>query len=114
MQCNEDDIFKTIKEKFAHKVNVKSEYLYFVFNGKYIEPNEIIKNIFSTELKNKSQIKVLVFKYNDDSTLKLNNNDNKISSDIICPKCGDICQIELKNYKYNFIGCKQGHVINEK
>ena len=113
MQCNEDDIFKTIKEKFAQKVKIKSEHLYFLFNGKYIEPNEIIKDIFSNELKNKIEIKVLVFKYNDESVVKLNNNDNKISSDIICPKCGDICQIELKNYKFNFIGCKNGHIIND-
>ena len=114
MQCNENDIFKTVKEKFAQKVNIKSEYLYFLFNGRYIESNETIEKIFSNELKNKSTIKVLVFKYNDESTVKIkNNNDNKISKDIICPKCGDICQIEIKNYKFNFICCKQGHVIND-
>ena len=114
MQCNENDIFKNIKEKFAHNVNIKSKDLYFLFNGKYIEDNDVIKNIFVNELKNKSIIKVLVFKYNDDSTVKLkNNNDNKISTDVICPRCGDICQIIIKDYKFNFLGCKQGHIIND-
>ena len=113
IQCVENDIFKKVIEKFSQKVKTKSKNLYFLFNGKIIEPDQIVKDIFSNEIKNNSIIQVLVFVNSDINTVVVNNNDNKLSSDIICPKCENVCQIAINDYKFNFLGCKQGHTVND-
>ena len=37
---------------------------------------------------------------------------NKESKFIICPKCKENSRIIINNYKFNFNGCKNGHIIN--
>ena len=32
------------------------------------------------------------------------------SKDIICPKCKEVCQFEIKDYEINLFGCKNGHI----
>ena len=39
----------------------------------------------------------------------INTKTSMISKDVICPICKEICQLEFKDYKINFFGCKKGH-----
>ena len=47
----------------------------------------------------------------------LNNDNNReikeiISKDIICPECGEIIFINIKDFKINLYGCKNNHKMN--
>ena len=41
---------------------------------------------------------------------KNNNNDNNKLKDIICNICKEKCFIKIKDYTFNFYGCKNNHI----
>ena len=43
---------------------------------------------------------------------RYNKNEDNLQSEIICPECKENCIINIKDYKINLFGCKNGHNIN--
>ena len=112
IQCNENDILKNIIETFSHKAKEKPSKLCFLFSGKNLDinSNQKIGEVFNKEIRNKSNIQILVYNFGTQSTILKN---FKISKDIICPNCKQESQIEIKDYKISFYGCKNGHIIKD-
>ena len=109
IQCSEKDFFKVAVDKFAVKVNVNPSNLYFLYSGSMkIELNKKIEVLFKNELESKNKIQILTYLKEEEEESQRNN--IKISKELICPKCGLPCLIEIKDYKVSFSGCKNEHI----
>ena len=106
IQCQEKDLFKVAVEKFANKVGVNQSDLYFLSNGKNIEPSQKVGEVFKNEIKQKNKIQILVYSAED----KKPSQNINTSKEIICPKCSEPCLIDIRDYKIYFSGCKKGHM----
>lgn len=106
IQCQEKDFFKVAVEKFANKVGVNQSDLYFLSNGKNIEPSQKVGEVFKNEIKTKNKIQILVYSAED----KKPSQNINTSKEIICPKCSEPCLIDIRDYKIYFSGCKKGHM----
>ena len=92
-----------------------------VFNRYLVEKNKDINDVLflsngnkiKEELKvdefsnNENEISILVYDISDQ------NNENKEIlkqyKEIICPECGDICLIEIEDYKIKLNKCRNNH-----
>ena len=108
IQSNMTDIFEEIVQKYTIKSNLDINNIYFISNGKIINKEDKLENIMSEE--NKKDKKIIVLVYSKNSTIKMENNNIKISKDIICPECKEICKYEIKDYKIKLYDCKNGHI----
>ena len=104
-----NELMRDIIERFCSKVHAKSSDLYFLSNGKIIEPNKKVDDEFKSDLISKVTIKILAYSNKEE----ISTQDFKISTEIICPQCNESCQIEVKNYKITFSSCKNGHTIKD-
>ena len=107
IQANLNDRFETVLNIYKAKTNIDINNLYYLVNGRYIDKNDIIKNIMNSNDNQNKTIKILVNNIN--SSLIQNNNLIK-SKDIICPECKEICKMEIKDYRIKLYDCKKGHV----
>jgi len=100
---------KDICSKFASKSQFDMKNLYFIY-GSNILNLELAYNELINEIdKDRNSMSILVYENNN----KIIKNDGTIKSkDIICPKCGENCLIEINNYKIKLYDCKNGHNIN--
>ena len=110
IQCKENDIFQDVIEKFANKNKINSSDLFFLYNGKQLEPNQKVNNLFQKELKSKDKIKVLAYSTCEDDNTEQN---IKVSTEPICLICKDICLIEINDYKMAISGCKNRHTVKD-
>ena len=110
IQSNMTDIFEEIVQKYTIKSNLDINNIYFISNGKIINKKDRLENIMSESDKRNKKIIILVYSINN--TINIENTNIKISNDIICPDCKEICKYEINDYKIKLYGCKNGH-INE-
>jgi hypothetical protein len=110
IQSNMTDIFEEIVQKYTIKSNLDINNIYFISNGKIINKKDRLENIMSESDKRNKKIIMLVCSINN--TINIENTNIKISNDIICPDCKEICKYEINDYKIKLYGCKNGH-INE-
>ena len=104
--CTEKDKIKEAINKFCFKAKVTKDSIYCLYSGNQIDENKVVKNLFQSKNK-EEKITILVYSYNKESQEK---KESKVkSSQIICPKCGEIALVTFKNYKL-FITCKNNHV----
>ena len=108
IQSNMNNIFEEIIQKYIDKTNLDINNIYFLANGRYINREEKLENIISESDKRKNKIIVLVYSIN--STIHNENTNIKISKDIICPECKELCKYEIKDYKIKLYDCKNGHI----
>ena len=96
IQANLRDKFKDIINKYIQKSLLNPTSIYFLANGKRINPEETVeKQMNDTNMQNKN-LKVLVQLLEDE------NNKKEViikSKDIICPKCQEPCRIKANNFK---------------
>ena len=106
--CNYEDEMKEIFKRYITKIGKDVNGLYFMYNGKKINnKNSKLEEIINDIDKNNNKMIILVQETNS------NNSYNKVKSkEIICPECGDISLINIKNYRINLYGCKKEHTIN--
>ena len=109
IQCKENELMKDVIEKFCSKIEAKSSDLYFLSNGKMINPNNKVVDEFKSELKSKNIIKILAYSNMEENPVQ----NIKISKELICPKCNEPCQIEINDYKMTFSSCKNGHTTKD-
>ena len=109
IQCNIDDKMKDIIDKFLLKIGKKDENIFYLYNGTKIN-KELTFNEQANDLdKNRKKMNIIITKTEDDIPEK----NEIISKDIICPECKENTIIEIKNFKMNFHGCKNNHIIND-
>ena len=89
---------------YTEQIDQKIENLYFVYNGDLVKLEKKFDDICG---KNK-ELNILVFEYETEN----NEGELKISKDIICPICKEICMISIKDYKITLNKCKNGHKIS--
>ena len=108
IQSNMNNIFEEIIQKYIDKTNLDINNIYFLANGRNINREDKLENIMSESDKRKNKIIVLVYSIN--STIHNENTNIKISKDIICPECKELCKYEIKDYKIKLYDCKNGHI----
>ena len=98
---------KEIFRKFSTETKVNLESIIFLYKGEIINKDSELKDLISDI--NQNEIKIL--------TQDNNNNEQKVKSDKIiskypiCPECGEIIRINIKDYKINLFECDKGHEI---
>ena len=110
IQCEKTEKMKEIFQKFAEKVKIDLNSVFFLYNGMKLEKELILNeciNVQDEEIKN---MKIIVYQLNIDEENNKNKNIIIKSKDIICPKCKEICKIKLSNYKITLIQCKNNHI----
>ena len=108
IQCNPNDKMLNICKKFTEKLYIDLKSNYFIYSGNPVNFDLTLSQIINNDDKIKNQINILVY-----SNYSSNNNSQKIiSKDIICPKCGESCKIDLNNYKICLYDCKNNHKID--
>ena len=108
IQCSKSEKLRDICTKFATKVQKDINTLYFIYNGNQLNM-ELTFNQQANQIDlERKEMSVLV---NENTNTMLNESATK-SKEIICPKCGEICLINFKNYKINLFECKNSHETN--
>ena len=107
MQHKKNENMNEIFKRYTNKINKNINNIYFINNGKVLDKD----NIKLEKINYKDNIiNILVY--------DINNNNERInekeSKDIICPKCGENCLIEIKDYKINLNKCDNKHKINNR
>ena len=101
IQSKKNEYMKDIFKRYLIKINKDINDVYFMCNG-----NKINKELKLEEINNKdNEIKILV---ND---VNCENIENKkiLKSSIICPECGNICILNIKDYKIRLNKCINKH-----
>ena len=100
------DIFKKFY-KIIGKHDANS--LQFLYNGNKVDEELTVKQVINNEDRKRNEMKILV------NELEISNKKNKLkkSNQIICPTCGELAHIKLKNYKISICGCKNNHKIDD-
>ncbi len=111
IQSNLNDSFKTIIQNYAIKANLDINNIYFISNGQVINKEDKLENIMSESDKRNKKIIILVYSINN--TINIENTNIKISNDIICPRCKEICKYEINDYKIKLFDCKNGHIMDD-
>ena len=98
IQCKRDEFMKNIFKRYLMIIKKNFQDVCFTYNGFKI--NEELK---LEQLNNKNnEIKILVLNTVTKEIIK-------ISKDIICPECGDICLLSINDYKMNLNKCCKEH-----
>ena len=102
IQIDGNEPMEKATETFFNKTNTEIECTYFLYNGYQFDLNEKISNIASSfDRENK---KMLIIAIQIDCT-----GFRKDIKNIICPKCKEICFININNYKILLNNCKNKH-----
>lgn len=101
--CSTNETMKEIATRYTIKIQKNLDDLIFLFGGVELSLNLKYNQICGQQKK----INILV--YDKHSTIINIKNKLKLSKDIICPECGEICLIIFKDYKIKLYGCKNNH-----
>ena len=113
IQCKQSERIDQIFQKFG--LNVQKDYnsLQFLYNGKLMNNNQKREELLSVDDKNRNKMDILVYSINSINETKANKNCLTRNADqVICPKCGEISKMILKNYKISIFDCKNNHKID--
>jgi len=106
IQATRNEYMKDIIKRYSIKISKDTNEVLFMYNGSKI--NEDLKLL--EEINHKDEdIKILVYNINDKNIE--NKEILKQSKDVICPECGEICLINIKDYKIILNNCQKKHKI---
>ena len=112
IQCDQDEKMKDIVTNFANKIQRNKNKIYFSYDGK--EGNQFNEELSCIQMANsidKERKKIIVLV--NDIIKEIEEEKYKIlSKNIICPKCGEIAKIKIKDYKITIYDCMNGHKTN--
>ena len=112
IQANLEDKFKNIINKYIQEYSLESKSIYFLVNGKQINPEQTIENYMNNFDKENNILKVFVEKKNTQNNKEIFLTKKNESKRIICPACNELCRIIISNYKIRLFGCINNHSIN--
>ena len=105
IQCQRKENIEDILKEYTNRINKDINNIYFLING-----NKLNSNLKLEKINHKyNKINILVF-----DICKINNNERtnkKEFKDINCPRCGENCLFEIKDYKIN-LKCDNQHDLN--
>ena len=109
IQCNINDIMKDIIYKYISKNKNINKNIYFIYNAYKINEGLTFNQLANNFDKERKKMNILV---NDIEKEENNKNIGNIikSKEVICPDCNENAFINIKNYKLNYYGCKNGHI----
>ena len=103
IQCNENDLIKDICKKFASKLSLELDSLFFIYEGGQI-------NLESANTLDKKADKISINVYQNDPE---DSSKNVFEiKDVICPECKENARLKIINYKITLFECKNNHKIN--
>jgi hypothetical protein len=108
IQCNENDLMKDICKRFASKLSLEMDSLFFIYGGEKINLDLTFINVAKTANKEANKISIIVYENKIEASSK---NELKMK-EVICPKCGENARLKITNYKINLFDCKNRHNIN--
>ena len=113
IQCSFNEKMMDIFKKYGLKSGIDIKSVYFLYSGKKINENLTFAQIIEHDDKQSNKIKILVYNIEE-----INNNNQNASilvksNNIICPECNEIAFINIKDYKIEIYGCKNGHNIKD-
>ena len=111
IQCDFKEQMREIIKKYGVKSGIDINSVYFLYSGNLIEENLTFEEIIGQNDKQLNRIKVLVCKLEDLNQYNQNSLFFVKSNNIICPECKEIAFINIRDYKINIYGCKNGHNI---
>ena len=108
IQGNLTDSFETVTKKYADKANLDINNIYFISGGRVINKEDKLEEVMSDSDKRNKKMIILVYSINSNV---INENTNiKVSKDVICPICKEICKYEINDYQIILYDCKNGHI----
>ena len=108
IQCNENDKIKDICKRFASKLNLEMNSLFFICGGEKINLELSFINLANTMNKESNKISIIVF----ENKIKAASKNVLKMKEVICPKCGENARLKIEKYKFTLFECKNGHKIN--
>ena len=112
MNFDKSCFIKDILNAYSLKIEKNIEDLNFLFNGEILSTNSTQK---LSELNDKDEtINISVSSKNDSKKETINSIKVKFkeSIHIICPKCKDMSEIDINNFKISLKNCNNGHVLS--
>ena len=109
IQSNLDDPFQKAIDSYLEKSKQESGSIFFLSNGKQVNPKEPVRNYMGN--KSNEMIQVLVYMAESDNKEK-----GQViikSEDIICPKCKEPCRITMEDFRIKLFGCIDGHITED-
>ena len=101
---------KDICLKFASKIEVDIKDLYFLYSGNPLNLELSFEECLNSEDKERNKMIIMANQIIDDNQYKKPTIIK--SKEIICPNCGEIAKIKIKNYKIIIFDCKNNHETN--
>ena len=112
IKCEKDELMINICKKYSKEINEDINTMSFTYEEKQINFYLALKEIINEN--NEIKKKDIIIKTCKDKSEKGNNNyiSTKINN-IVCPKCGEVCLINIIDYKITFYQCKNGHILRQ-
>ena len=110
IQCNKEDKMKDICNKYANKIGIDINLIYFLYNGIQLNLELTLNQQINNIDRDKNEINILVYEKLK-STIIIDEGI-KESKEIICPKCKENCKIKINDYKIKLYDCKNKHEID--
>ena len=104
MKVDRNEFMNKIFQNYASKINENIKNIFFLINGDMIKAfQQVMELSFQGDTAT-----ILVFEFMEEEE---NENEEmvKLSKDILCPICNEICLMSFKDYKITFSDCKNGH-----
>ena len=106
VQVNLNDIFQVAIDSYIKKSLLDPNSIFFLANGRQINPNETVESQMSNINKANKRMKVLVQFLKKDTIVDVTIKSNEI----ICSKCKEPCLLEIEDYKIKLYKCKNNHI----
>ena len=107
IQANLNARFEEVINKYIQKSYLNPSSIYFLANGKRINPKDTVEKQMNDMNKQNKNLKVLVQVIEDGNTKK---EVIEKSKDIICPKCLEPCRIKINDFNLELFGCSNNHI----
>ena len=107
IQCKKSDTMKDICRKFSSKISKNLDDMTLLYKGGTIDNELNFEQQAKPDDNQSGEMKVLVLSNEEDEGTKY-----ILSKDIICPICGELCFINIKDYKITPYECKNGHKMD--
>ena len=102
ISCTTSETMINICEKFASKIKKDLNKLNFIYNNNLIDKNIKFEEQIDKLDKDKYSMNIIVEEINE-----------KISEEVICPECNENISINIDNYKIKMNKCKNNHNYDE-
>ena len=100
-----------IINKFITKALVDKNTICLLYNGTIINEESFLKDIAKREDKKRNQMNILVTSLIDNPNIEIN---SKIKSkEVICPRCSEVINLKINNYKISLYDCKNKHTYKD-